>query len=98
MGYTSQHNQPLIVSVVAKLMEMVLNKVEDQEERVARKYMKFGVADTQAACASLCRNKVFLLDLASLWRYINMGREGKIPQDPMKTGTDLSFVPHVIVH
>jgi hypothetical protein len=76
---------------------MVLEEVEDQEERVAREYMKFGAAAALAICASLRRNKVFLLDLAGLWRYIDMGREGEIPQDPMKTGTDLLSAPHVIV-
>jgi hypothetical protein len=42
-------------------------------------------------------NKVFLLDLAGMWQYIKLGREGEMPQDPMKTGVDLSRAPHVIV-
>ncbi len=76
---------------------MVLDEVEDQEECVAREYMKYGAANTLAVCASLRRNEVFLLDLVGLWRYIDLRQEGKVPQDPMKTGTDLSSAPPVIV-
>jgi hypothetical protein len=97
MGYTSQWNKPLEVGVVVKMLEMVLDKVTDQEELVSREYMKFGAAAALAVCASLRGNKVFLLDLAGMWQYIKLGREGEIPQDPMKTGVDLSRAPHVIV-
>jgi hypothetical protein len=97
MGYTSQRNQPLGASVVAKMLEMLLEEVEDQEEHVARKYKKFGAAAALAICASLQGNKVFLLDLAGVWHYINLGREGKVPLDPMKTETELSGASKVIV-
>jgi hypothetical protein len=91
MGYTSQQNQPLGVIVVAKMLEMVVEEVEDQEEQVAQEYMKFGAAGALAVCALL------QLDLAGLWHYINLGREGKIPLDLMKTGRELSGAPHIIV-
>jgi hypothetical protein len=97
MGYTSQQNQPLGVRVVAKMLEMVLEEVTDQEELVSRKYMKFGAVAALAVCASLWGNKVFLLDLAGMWQYIKLGREGEVPQDLMKTGVDLSRAPHIIV-
>jgi len=47
-------------------------------------------------CASLQGNEVFLLDLAGMWRYIKLGRDGEVPQDPIKNGVDLSRAPHVI--
>ncbi len=56
-----------------------------------------GAAAALAMCALLRGNKVFLLDLAGMWRYIKLGREGKMPQDPMKTGVDLSRAPPIIV-
>jgi hypothetical protein len=76
---------------------MVLEEVEDQEEHVAREYMKFGEAAALAVCASLWGNEGFLLDLAGLWHYLDLGREGKTPPDPMKIGTELSGAPHIIV-
>ncbi len=74
-----------------------MEEVEDQEEQVAREYLKFGAAAALAMCALLRGNEVFLLDLAGLWHYVDLGREGKIPPDPMKTGTELSGPPHIIV-
>jgi hypothetical protein len=72
MGYTSQRNQPFGVGVEAKLLEMVLEEVTDQEELVSREYIKFGAAAALAVCALLRRNKVFLLDLAGMWGYIKL--------------------------
>ncbi len=99
MGYTSQQNQPLGVSDVAMMLELVLEEVDDQEEHVVREYMKFVAAAALAMCVSLRGNEVFLLDLAGLWYYIDLGleREGKIHADPMKTGTEVSGVPNIIV-
>jgi hypothetical protein len=59
--------------------------------------MKFRVAAALAMCASLRGDEVFLLDLAGMWQCIRLGREGEMPQDPMKTGVDLSRAPHAIV-
>jgi hypothetical protein len=67
MGYTSQQNQPLGVRVVAKMLEMVLEEVVDQEKHIAKEFMKFGAAAALAMCASLQGNEVFLLDLAGMW-------------------------------
>jgi hypothetical protein len=67
MGYTSQQNQPLGVGVMAKMLEMVLEEVVDQEKHIAKEFMKFGAAAALAMCVSLPGNKVFLLDLAGMW-------------------------------
>jgi hypothetical protein len=36
------------------------------------------------------------LDLAGLWKYIEMGKDGVMPHEPPKAGTNLSRAPHVI--
>ncbi len=59
--------------------------------------MKFGAAAALAVCASLLGNKVFLLDLAGMRKYIKVGRDGRIPQKPMEVGVDLIKAPHIIV-
>jgi hypothetical protein len=96
MGYTSQRNQPLGVGVMAKMLEMVLEEVADHKKHIAKEFMKFGAAAALAVCASLRGNKVFLLDLAGMWQYIKLGRDGEVPQDPIKIGVDLSRAPHMI--
>jgi hypothetical protein len=53
MGYRSQQNWPLKVGVMAKMLEMVLEEVADQEEHIAKEFMKFGTAAALAVCASL---------------------------------------------
>jgi hypothetical protein len=53
MGYTSQQNQPLGVRVMAKMLEMMLEEVADQEKHIAKEFMKFGAAAALAVCASL---------------------------------------------
>jgi hypothetical protein len=53
MGYVSQRNQPLGVWVVAKMLELVKFKVEEQDDWVAREYYKFGAAAALAVCGSL---------------------------------------------
>jgi hypothetical protein len=70
--------------------------VADQEKHIAKEFMKFGTTAALAMCASLQGNEVFMLDLAGMWRYIKLGRDGEVPQDPMKIGVDLSRAPHVI--
>ncbi len=49
-----------------------------------------------AICSSLQGLEVFLLDLAGLWKYIEMGKDGVMPDEPLKAGTNLSRAPHVI--
>ena len=96
MGYVSQRNQPLGVGVVAKMLELVKFEVEEQDNWVASEYYKFGAAAALAVCGSLRGPEVFLLDLAGLWKYIEMGKDGVMPHEPPKAGTNLSRAPHVI--
>ncbi len=41
--------------------------------------------------------EVFQLDLAGMISHINMGKGGIMPDRPLKTGTDLSTAPHVMM-
>ncbi len=38
-----------------------------------------------------------MLDLNGLRKHIELGKQGTIPKDPMKAGTDLSQAPHIII-
>ncbi len=53
MGYMSQQNQPLGVGVVAKMLEMVLEEVADQEKHIAKEFMKSG-AEQRWPCVPHC--------------------------------------------
>jgi len=97
MGYMSQRNQPLSVGVIPLLLDMVKEEAEDNEERVAAKFVKFGAAVALATCGSLRGPEVFLLDLAGLHKYVDLGKNGVMPLDPMKGGTDLSDVPYIVI-
>jgi len=54
MGYRSQQNQPLGVGVVAKMLEMVLEEVADQEKHIAKEFMKSG-AEQRWPCVPHCK-------------------------------------------
>jgi hypothetical protein len=64
--YLSQKNQPLGVGIVAKMLDLVKFKVEEQDNWVAMEYYKFGAAAALAVCGSLQGPEVFMLDLAGL--------------------------------
>lgn len=38
-----------------------------------------------------------LLDLAGLWEYIEVGRQGSILGNPLKVGVSLATAPHVVI-
>ena len=45
--------------------------------------------------ASLRGPEIFKLDLAGIRAFINLGKHGTIPTNPMKKGKDLTNAPHV---
>ncbi len=74
MGYVSHHNQPLCKGVIQKLLEAVKVEIQEvKEEWLKREYVKFGAAASLAICRSLTGPEVFLLDLAGLWEYLELG-------------------------
>ena len=56
-----------------------------------------GAAVALALCGSLRGNEVFMLDLNGLRKHVNLGKEGVMPKDPLKAGTDLSQAPHITI-
>jgi hypothetical protein len=97
MGSVARRNQPLSTGVINKLLAAIKEEVGEQDPWAAQEYIKVGVAMALATCASLHVPEVFLLDLAGLWKYHNLGRDGILPDNPLKTGTDLLKAPYVIV-
>ncbi len=75
--------------MINKLLAAIKEEVGEQDPWVVREYVKVGVAMALAMWASLCGSEVLLLDLAGLWKYHNLGRDGILPDKSLKTGTDL---------
>jgi hypothetical protein len=98
MGYVSQRNQPLCEGAMRKLLDAVKVEIEEvEEEWLKREYVKFGAATTLAVCASLWGLEVYLLDLAGLWKYLEIGQDGVLPGDPLKPEADFTNYPYIIV-
>jgi len=97
MGYVMRRQQPLSIAAIARLLTLLKEEAEEQEHHVAREFFKVGAAVALAVCGSLRGNEVFMLDLGALRRHIDLGKQGTLPDDPMKAGTDLSQAPHVII-
>jgi hypothetical protein len=74
MGYVAQHNQPLCEGVIKKLLEAVKAEIQEvDKEWLKRECIKFGAAASLAICGTLRGPEVFLLDLAGLWEYLELG-------------------------
>jgi hypothetical protein len=97
MKYVARCNQPLGTGVINKLLATIKEEVGEQDPWVAWEYVKVGAAMVLATCASLRGLEVFLLDLAGLQKYHDLGRDGILPDNPLKTGTDLLKAPYIIV-
>ena len=97
MGWSAHRNQPFGTGVLQKLLELAEEEINMQETELAREYTKLGAAVVLALCASLRGPEVFLLDLASLWEYRAMGRDGVLPAEPLRPGQNLINAPHVLV-
>ncbi len=79
MGYLSQCNQPLGPGMINKLLRAIKEEIEEQDAWIARECVKVGAAAALAICASLQGPEMFLLDLARLWTYHNLGKNGILP-------------------
>lgn len=58
---------------------------------------KFGAVVATSLCASLQGPEVFLLDLAGLRKYANLGGEGSLPADPLVVGKDLTQASYIMI-
>jgi hypothetical protein len=92
MGYMSQRNQPLCEGVMQKLLTAVKEEIQEVKgEWLRKEYIKFGAAAALAVYGSLRGPKVFLLDLAGLKKYITLGQDGELPDNPLKPGADFTI-------
>lgn len=97
MGHESRKDQSLHISVVKRILELMEAEVEGQPREVAHETLKVGAAIVIALAASLRGPEVFMTDLAGLRADLEKGRDGVMPANPRKKGTDLVSAPHVYV-
>jgi hypothetical protein len=97
MGYAIKSNHSLTNNTINKLIILLQQEAEVEVPHVAREYWKVGAEIALAVCASLRGPEVLLLDLASIKNHIQKGKEGVLPDKPLRTGTNLTGVPHVAV-
>ncbi len=84
--------------MINKLLRAIKEEIEEQDAWITREYIKVGATAALAKCASLQGPEIFLLDLVGLWMYQDIGKmDGILPEDPLKTGVDLSQLPYIIV-
>jgi hypothetical protein len=96
MGYVTKGNHSLTSNAIHKVLTLLKQEAEAEPLPIAREYLKVGVAIALATCASLRGPKVLLLDLAGLRWNIDKGKNGSLPQSPLKVGVDLTEAPHEI--
>ncbi len=98
MGYVSQWNQPLCGGMMQSLLDTVKEEIQEVDEVwLKNEYIKFGAAAALVVCGSLRGPEVFLIDLTGLRKYITLGRDGVLPDDPLKPGADFINYPYIIV-
>lgn len=97
MGYLAQRNLPFGPGVIVRLLELVKEEISSQETGMAWEYIKLGAAIVVALCALLWGPEVFLLYLAGLWEFMEVGRQGSIPVNPLKIDVNLATAPHVVM-
>jgi hypothetical protein len=97
MGWVSQQNKPFGKGVIGALLDLVEEEMLEHEGRIQGEYVKFGAAVALAVCASLRGPEVFLLDLAGMWKHLEIGKDGVMPPEPMKKNVNLEGAPHIIV-
>jgi hypothetical protein len=89
-------NKALRIQTVVRLLELVKEEAEDSPLGSRNGLYKFGAAVVVAQCGSLRGPEVLTMDLAGLRAHAHMGRNGQLPDDPMKVGQDLSGAPYIL--
>ena len=95
MGHASSANRAINMNIILRMLDMVKEEMIEAEPAWRRAYCKFGAAMVVGVTASLRGPEIFKLDLAGIRAFIELGKDGVIPVDPMKKGKDLSNAPHV---
>jgi hypothetical protein len=96
MGYATKGNHLLMSNAIHKVLALMKQEAEAEPLPIAREYLKVGRAIALATCPSLRGPEVLLLDLADLCWNIDKGKNGSLPQSPLKVDIDLTEAPHVI--
>ncbi len=84
------------MNTILLVLALLKQEAELESPPIAREYLKVGVAIALAVCACLRGPEVLLLDLTGLHQNIEKGKNGTIPQFPLKVGIDLSEAPRMI--
>lgn len=95
MGYVSKADRALHINVILRILDLVREEIDSSSQETAREFVKLGAAIAAAMCGSLRGPEIFKMDLAGIRTFINQGRDGITPRNPMKRGTDLTSAPHV---
>ena len=95
MGYTTQSNRPLHIHTISLALDLIKHEIRSQPPLLAYEYVKLGAAIVTALAGSLRGPEVFMLDLGGIRKHLPRGRDGVLPEKPMKTGVDLANAPHV---
>ena len=93
MGHASRANRALDMAVVLRLLAMTKDEMRRANPPRRREFCKFGAAVVVAITASLRGPEIFKLDLAGIRTFLELGRDGTLPDNPMKKGTDLTKAP-----
>ena len=98
MGYETQADKPLHISVVALLLKNIREAAEAEPSRLlANQLWKAGAAVAVGLMGSLRGPEIWMLDLAGIRRHIEVGRNGVLPANPLRKGVDLFQAPHVVL-
>lgn len=98
MGYETQADKPLHISVVALLLKNIREAAEAEPSLLlANQLWKAGAAVAVGLMGSLRGPEIWMLDLAGIRRHIEVGRNGVLPANPLRKGVDLFQAPHVVL-
>ena len=95
MGYASESNRPLHIKTIMCVLDLIEEQLPSQPVVMGRELVKVGAAIVTALAGSLRGPEIFMLDLGGIRQHIHRGRDGVMPDKPMKVGTDLTGAPHV---
>ena len=86
MGHASKANWALSMPIVLSLFNLAREGMEGADAERARKFCKFGAAVVIAVTASWRGPEIFKLNLAGICAFLELGRKGIVPNQPMKRG------------
>ena len=96
MGYETNADRPLASHTISHLLGMIREEAESRCPGVARDMLfKVGAAIAVGVAGSLRGNEIFFLDLAGTRELLPRGKDGVVPPNPLKKGTNLKGAPYV---